>query len=170
MKKLLSHIAMLTFLVIGFSSCATVAPKADYKALAKASIRLGMDISYEDNHKLYIEASEWIGTPYRSGGQSKHGTDCSGLTTHLYRKVYRIKLDRSSDQQCRQSKKVMKRNLREGDLVFFSTQNSSKKVGHVGVYLKDGKFIHASSSRGVIVSRLNEPYYEKHWIQGGRIK
>lgn len=170
MKKLFSHIIPLSFLIIAFSSCGSVAPKADYRALAKASIRLGMDIGYADNHRLYIEASEWMGAPYRSGGHSKHGTDCSGLTTQLYRKVYKVKLERSSNQQLKQSKKVLKRNLNEGDLVFFSNQSSSKKVGHVGVYLKDGKFIHASSSKGVMISKLNEPYYEKRWIQGGRMK
>lgn len=78
MKKYLSYIVALTIILIGLSSCHTSAPRLDYKALAQASVRLGVDIELQDNHKLYIHASEWIGTPYRAGGDSKRGTDCSG--------------------------------------------------------------------------------------------
>ena len=65
MKKYLSYIVALTIILIGLSSCHTSAPRLDYKALAQASVRLGVDIELQDNHKLYIHASEWIGTPYR---------------------------------------------------------------------------------------------------------
>ena len=143
MKKYLSYIVALTIILIGLSSCHTSAPRLDYKALAQASVRLGVDIELQDNHKLYIHASEWIGTPYRAGGDSKRGTDCSGLVSQLYKKVYHTRLSRSTD---------------------------GKKVAHVGIYLKDGKFIHASTSQGVIVSNLREKYYTQHWLCGGRIK
>ena len=139
-------IFILTGLIFILSSCRTSAPRLDYQALARASILLGVDINMEDNHKLYLESAEWIGVPYRGGGDSKRGTDCSGLTYQIYR------------------------NLREGDLVFFSSSRSRKKVAHVGIYLKNGKFIHASTSKGVIVSRLSEDYYTRHWISGGRIR
>ena len=79
MKKYLSYIVTFTAILIGLSSCHTSAPRLDYKALAQASVRLGVDIELRDNHKLYIHASEWIGTPYRAGGDSKRGTDCSGV-------------------------------------------------------------------------------------------
>lgn len=65
---------------------------------------------------------------------------------------------------------MSKRKLQEGDLVFFHDGRRKKTANHVGIYLKDGKFIHASSSAGVIVSRLEEPYYRKCWMQGGRVK
>lgn len=170
MRSNLLYISALLGLVLCLSSCRSIAPKLDYKALARASVRLGVDISLEDNHKLYLEAAEWMGVPYRVGGDSKRGTDCSGMTAQIYRKVYRTKLSRSTDGQKKESNKVAKRNLREGDLVFFTSSRSEKKVAHVGIYLKDGKFIHASTSRGVIVSQLKEPYYTKHWISGGRIR
>ena len=109
-----------------------------------------------------------MGVPYRTGGESKRGTDCSGLTCQIYKKVYHTKLSRNTEGQKKESSKVAKRNLREGDLVFFTSSRSGRKVAHVGIYLKDGKFIHASTSQGVIVSRLDEPYYTKHWISGGR--
>ena len=136
MKKHLFKLLLFTVLVIGLSGCRTSAPKLDYKKLARASVRLGVDIGMEDNHKLYLEAAEWIGT----------------------------------DGQKKESSKVARRNLREGDLVFFSSRKSRRKVAHVGIYLKDGKFVHASTSQGVIVSSLNEPYYRTHWISGGRVR
>lgn len=170
MKHYLFYIIVLAGLASGLSSCHTSAPRLDYKALAQASVRLGIDIGLTDNHKLYINAAQWIGTPYRSGGNSKHGTDCSGLVYQIYKKTYHIHLSRNTSGQLKESNKISRRNLREGDLVFFTSRTSRKKVAHVGIYLKDGKFIHASTSRGVIVSHLKEKYYTQHWLCGGRVK
>lgn len=169
-RKQILYVSILLGLAVGLSSCRTSAPRVDYKALARASVRLGVDVDLEDNHKLYIESAAWIGVPYRPGGDSKRGTDCSGLTGQLYNKVYRTRLPRSTDEQKAESNKVAKRNLREGDLVFFSSSRSRRKVAHVGIYLKDGKFVHASTSSGVIVSRLDEKYYTQHWLSGGRVR
>lgn len=157
-------------LLLLLSSCRTAAPRLDYRALARASVRLGIDIGPQDNHRLYLEAAEWIGTRYRTGGDSRRGTDCSGMTGQIYRKVYRIQLPRSTGEQKEQSRRVSKRNLREGDLVFFTSNRSGRKPAHVGIYLKEGKFIHASTSKGVIVSRLDETYYRDNWIAGGRVQ
>lgn len=170
MKQSFSYVIVLLGLMSCLSSCHTSAPRLDYKALAQASVRLGMDIELTDNHKLYVNAAGWIGTPYRAGGDSRHGTDCSGLVSQLYKKTYRMRLSRSTDGQLKESNKIARRNLREGDLVFFTSRSSRKKVAHVGIYLKDGKFIHASTSQGVIVSSLKEKYYTQHWLCGGRVK
>lgn len=171
MKKHLFKLFAFIVVVISLSSCRTSAPSYNYRELAKAAIKLGVDIDMTDNHHLYVEASKWIGVPYRTGGDTKRGTDCSGLTSQIYKKVYKTKLSRSSDEQKnRDSRRVSKRNLREGDLVFFSSPRSRRKVAHVGIYLKNNKFIHASTSKGVMVSRLNEDYYMKYWISGGRVK
>lgn len=97
MKQSFSYIIVLLGLMFCLSSCHTSAPRLDYKALAQASVRLGMDIELTDNHKLYVNAAEWIGTPYRAGGDSRHGTDCSGLVSQLYKKTYRMRLSRSTD-------------------------------------------------------------------------
>lgn len=170
MRKHLTYILVVLGLTISLSSCRTLAPRVDYKALARASVRLGVDIDLEDNHKLYLEAANWMGVPYRLAGDTKRGTDCSGLTSQLYKKVYHTKLPRSTDGQKEESSKVARRNLREGDLVFFTSSRSGRKVAHVGIYLKDEKFIHASTSSGVIVSRLDEKYYTRHWMSGGRVR
>ncbi len=152
-------------------SCRSVIPACNYKELAHAGIVLGIDIDKTDNHKLYMEASRWIGTPYKNGGNSKQGTDCSGLTSAIYQKVYRKKLQRSADGQLKKNcKKISKSNLREGDLVFFHGKHSYKTANHVGIYLKENKFIHTSSSRGVVVDNLNRSYWRNSWLSGGKVK
>ena len=170
MKKIFCYPIFVLISLISLSSCGTSKRGLDYAALVNASQLLGMDIDYNDNHGLYLEAAQWIGTPYRSGGNTKKGTDCSGFTSQVYNNVYRIQLPRSSKDQFKAVKKVHKRKLDTGDLVFFSTDRSRKNISHVGIYLKQGKFIHASTSSGVIVSKLNEPYYMSNWISGGKIK
>lgn len=147
----------------------------DPKEVAKVSDRLGIDLNNMDkdddqNMPLYAEVSLWLGVPYRYGGTSKRGVDCSGFTYLVYKKVYRKTLLRStSDLANMNMKKLSKSHLRTGDLVFFATTKNKKQISHVGIYLKNGYFIHASTSRGVIVSHLEEEYYSKAWRKGGRI-
>ena len=160
---------ILCALTLFLGSCRTVTPRYDYQELAKASVRLGIDIEMKDNHALYVESSNWLGVPYRSGGTTKQGVDCSGLTASIYKKVYRKNIERNSDDQRKKDcRKVKKGKLREGDLVFFHNGRKKKKATHVGIYLKDRKFIHASASQGVIISTLDEEYWKKHWLSGGR--
>lgn len=168
MMSRLYRLLLPALLLLCLSSCHTSAPRLDYRALARASVQLGMDIGPKDNHRLYLTAAEWIGTPYRSGGHTKRGTDCSGLTGEIYRQVYHVRLPRSTGEQMKACRKVARRQLKEGDLVFFHNGKSRKKVTHVGIYLKDDKFVHASTSRGVIVSSLNEDYWHRCWMRGGR--
>lgn len=152
------NLTLILLLIASISSCGTKAPTLNYPAVVQAAIKLNIDIDYDDNHYLYIESAKWIGTPYRYGGTTKRGVDCSGFALNIYNNVFDTKLKRSTAEQMKQSSKVSRRKLKEGDLVFFSSSKSKKKVGHVGIYLKDGKFVHASTSKGVIVSKLNEPY------------
>ena len=130
-----------------------------------------MDIDATDIHRLSVEVASCIGVPSRLGGATHRGTDCSGFTSAVYKKVYHKKLQRNSDaQRTEDCRKVSKRQLKEGDLVFFHNGRRKRVANHVGIYLKDGKFVHASPSSGVIVRRLEEPYYRKCWMQGGRVK
>ena len=163
------HWLILCALAFLLGSCRTIAPQYDYQELARASVRLGMDIDRQDNHALYVESANWLGVPYRNGGTTKRGVDCSGLTSSIYKKVYHKNLERNSeDQRKKDCRKVKKGKLREGDLVFFHNERKKKRATHVGIYLKDRKFIHASTSQGVIVSTLEEEYWKKHWLSGGR--
>ena len=135
------------------------------------SRRLGISIGKHDaeNLKLFTVAEEWLGVPYRYGGKTKKGCDCSGFVSQAYKAVYGKSLERNSaairDKNC---SKIKRSQLRTGDLVFFKT-GSSRKINHVGIYLKDDKFIHASSSKGVIVSSLNEKYYIRTYACSGRV-
>ena len=160
---------MLSALLL--SSCGTRAPHYDFRELAHAAVSLDMDIDLKDNHKLYVESAQWIGVPYRYGGNSKQGIDCSGLTCQLYKKVYHKKLKRSANEQRTiKCQHVAKRKLKEGDLVFFHNGKQKRTASHVGIYLKNGRFIHASTRNGVIVSQLDEAYYKRCWMHGGRVK
>lgn len=163
-----SCVILMTLIPI---SCGTLTPHYDFRELARASIRLNMDIDRSDNQRLYLESARWIGTPYLTGGNGHKGIDCSGLTGSIYRKVYGKHLNRNSDEQRRLNcRKIARHKLREGDLVFFHDGKHRRVASHVGIYLKNNRFIHASTSRGVIVSSLNEPYYRKTWMQAGRVK
>ncbi len=171
MKRAPLSLLMLALLAGCLSSCGIKTPTFDYQTLAKASIKLGVDINLTDNKQLYIEAADWIGVPYRAGGTDKQGVDCSGFTSQIYKKVYKKKLERSTvGQMEKDSYLISKHNLQEGDLVFFSSKRSGGEVAHVGVYLKENKFIHASTSGGVVVSNLKEKYYLTYWIAGGEVK
>lgn len=141
-------------------------------SLVKAGLKLGFDIEESDNHALMLESARWMGVPYRYAGQNRRGVDCSGLTCAIYKEVYNVRLPRSSGDQynSKLTRHVSKSNLRQGDLVFFSTPAARRKCGHVGIMLKGNLFIHASSSRGVTVSSLNEKYYKKHYLSARRLR
>lgn len=145
---------------------------ADFKGPEQLSRLFGVRLTPKDNIYLYNAGSQWLGVPYRLGGLTKRGVDCSGLVSIIYREIYGKELSRSAASMLKQNcKKVRRGKLREGDLVFFRTGRGKKKQpDHVGIYLKNGKFIHVSSSNGVIVSSLNEPYYQRAWLTGGRVR
>jgi len=135
---------------------------------------LGLKKSRNDNFALYKEAASWIHVPHVDGGMSRKGTDCSFLVHSLYKTVYHKTVERNSSAMLNKNcEKISKSRLREGDLVFFNTSIKSQSksyINHVGIYLKDHKFLHASTYKGVMVSDLDEDYYLKTWVCGGRVK
>lgn len=116
---------------------------------------------------LYSQHSEWKGVKYRMGGLNKRGIDCSGFVYLTFRSKLGIKIPRTTKAQAKLGKAIRKSNLRAGDLVFFKT---SRKVRHVGIYIEDGKFLHASTSRGVMISRLSNTYWRSKYWQARRVK
>jgi cell wall-associated NlpC family hydrolase len=111
-------------------------------------------------------AEPWMGTPYKFGGESKNGVDCSGLTKALYEEAFNITLPRTTGKQVNRGRQVSRSNLRPGDLIFFRTGDQAK---HVGIYLDDRKFVHASSSQGVTISPMKYDYWQEHYWQTRRL-
>lgn len=127
---------------------------------------LNRNVEEVKNIPLYNFIDEWMETRYQYGGTSKKGIDCSGLSGQLMRSVFTIDLPRSAREQYNISSRIGKEAMQEGDLVFF---NISRGISHVGVYLGDNYFVHASLNNGVIISNLEEPYYTKHFVGAGRV-
>ncbi len=129
---------------------------------------LGFNIDHVDNPRLYEGVNEWLGTPYRYSGNTRKGVDCSGLVCELYKDCYGKVLTGCASDMYKNSEQISRSELREGDLVFFKIRK--KRISHVGVYLGQNRFVHASLQNGVIVSNLDDPYYEKYFYRAGRIK
>ena len=112
--------------------------------------------------------SNWYKTTYKYGGTDKHGIDCSHFAARLYADVYKKNISGPANAIEQETVGVKTADVQEGDLVFFKINGN--KVSHVGVYVGDNKFVHASTKRGVIISYLNEPYYKKYFYKAGKLK
>ena len=167
----------ILFFLLLFTACGSkkqqkVVLPADFKGPKELSRLYKVRLTPDDNIYLYNEGAKWLGVPHRTGGLTKRGVDCSGFVSIIYREIYGKELARSAADMLKYNcKKIGRSKLREGDLVFFRTTKGKKNMPtHVVIYLKNGRFIHVSSSKGVIVSSLSEPYYERTWLTGGRVK
>ena len=130
----------------------------------EASINNGKNIASE---YLVAYSYQFLGTKYKYGGTTAAGFDCSGYVSHIY-KQFGVNLPRSSSDMFGQGQSVAKGDLQVGDLVFFKT--TAAKVGHVGIYIGNGEFVHSSTSKGVIVTNLNDPYYwGKRYVGAKRV-
>lgn len=142
--------------------------KADKELTELYSKKLGIPLDGSENEKLISEVSSWIGTPHKMGSCSKSSVDCSCFVKMVYQQVYGVTLERTSEAMLKNNcKSIARSSLREGDLVFFSTKGG--KPSHVGIYLKNSYFVHTSTTRGVMISNLNEPYYQKNYLESGRV-
>lgn len=127
-------------------------------------------VTKPDAHgSLLLEtAYDWLGTPYLYGGNDRNGVDCSGFVLQVFLKATGVSLPRTSAQQAEWCRKTDAGALEIGDLVFF-TGSDSTRVNHVGMYVGEGKMIHASSSRGVVIDPLDMAYWQKHLYSAGRV-
>lgn len=116
--------------------------------------------------KLQSEYNYWAGSPFRLGGETLKGVDCSSLVQKVFQNSLNIDLPLTTEQQVKKGIFVKRSQLKVGDLVFFKT---GWKVRHVGIYMGKNKFFHASTSKGVITSDLNNPYWNKHYWQSRRV-
>ena len=141
--------------------------KANWLQL-KYSIKMDVAVEEINNIPLLTKIDEWWGTPYCLGGSSKGCIDCSYFTLDVMKSTYNINLKRTAAEQYEQSQKIGWSDLKEGDLIFFKTEGR-KNITHVGIYLTNNKFAHASTSQGVTISDLTESYWQKRLYSLGRV-
>jgi lipoprotein Spr len=123
--------------------------------------------SAQDPH-LFYQVYVWAGTRYKYSGKNKKGIDCSGFVREVYKETYCIELSGGSRDIWPKVQPLEREELKEGDMVFFKIKKG--QISHVGVYLGNNKFAHASVKAGVIISDLDEAYYRKYFFKGGRLK
>ena len=117
------------------------------------------------DNRMLDEIESWMGTPYVYGGESRSGVDCSGFTQAVFRAM-EVEIPRTASQQAAAADQVDSRSIRFGDLIFFNTSGGG--ISHVGIYIGDGFFAHASSSRGVVRESLAKRYYADRVVSIGR--
>ncbi|MDR1022602.1 MAG: C40 family peptidase [Prevotellaceae bacterium] len=175
MKKIRSiyfggMLVLLSAALLGGAGCSTLrraGQESDRDFYRTYSKKMGVSLNGTEEKELIRAAAGWLGVPYRYGGQNRKGVDCSALVGNLYREAYGVTLPRTSSMIAKQAKRVKKRNLACGDLLFFTI--ADKKVSHMGMYLANDKFLHASTSKGVSVASLSDKYWSKYFSGAGRI-
>lgn len=153
-----------------FSSAKTPAP-AEKKNVAKEEPKKSepappSSVAFE-RQKMMDAILAWMGTPYEYGGESKSGTDCSGFTRQIFRESAGMELPRRTEDQVKLGSSVQKDDLKFGDLIFFNT--TGENPSHVGIYIGDDMFAHASVSFGVTLSSMYSSYYKKRYTEARRV-
>jgi cell wall-associated NlpC family hydrolase len=131
--------------------------------------RVKQDAAYDTNDYLRFGSilQEYLGKPYAGKSKYEDGIDCSHFVQAVFKRFDNIKLPRMASDQYQEGREVQFKHLEYGDLVFFKT--GRKKISHVGIYVGDNRFIHVSSSQGVIISGLNEKYWAERYVGARRI-
>ena len=178
MKKIMLLLGMMVLMVsCGTSKPVTVKRNLPTKTVAKTSTSRDLDSKYSGNissgvKSILKDAEKYLGAPYKYGGNTSSGFDCSGYTVKVFDEND-LKLPRRSADQANFGKKIEIKNVQPGDLLFFATSGAGK-VSHVGIVHNVGsdgevKFIHASTSKGVVISSLNENYWNKAYLHAQRV-
>ncbi|MDM8517893.1 NlpC/P60 family protein, partial [Desulfobacterales bacterium HSG16] len=132
----------------------------------KFTKKTGFRLDGTENPELIRSLNSWMGVQYQWGGCSKYGVDCSCFVKAVYSEVYGINLRRTTRAMYHDMAPVRKYSLEEGDVLFFKMDFGD--ISHVGIYLKNGRFAHASKSKGVMINHLGQRYYNKRFYVGGR--
>ena len=158
------NILLLSLLI---QACATdpvsPVPVETVKEISAQVRALSSDQLHNGLHRQY---AQWKGTRYQFGGLSNKGIDCSGFVHVTFKKQFSINLPRTTVEQKSLGSEVLRKSLQVGDLVFFKT---GKRFYHVGIYLKDDHFLHVSSSKGVMISSLDNIYWNKRYLLSRRL-
>jgi cell wall-associated NlpC family hydrolase len=158
---ILTFMAMILISV----SCSTkkLPNSADSHAVRQTSRRSNAD---EIEKRIIEEYQRWKGTRHKMGGTGSRGIDCSGFVNAVYRNVFNIELPRTTKEQVKLGNPIGFKELQPGDLVFFKPPTYAR---HVGIYLSQSKFVHASKNKGVTASRTDAPYWRKYYWTARRI-
>lgn len=163
--------ALLCSAVVMLSACSSgqgVKVANNKHVSSSATVKGGIADSNSAIGRLNAYHQSWKGTGYRLGGTSRKGVDCSAFTQITFRDLFGIQLPRMTIDQAKAGRKVPKSQLQAGDLVFFNTGRGPNGK-HVGIYIKNGQFMHASTKKGVTYSDLNSPYWSKTFWQARRL-
>lgn len=133
----------------------------------KYAIKMDVEVERLTNKDLYKFIESWWGTPYRMGGATRNGVDCSAFTQTLMSSIYGLQIPRTALDQKFYCTEISKEDMREGDMIFFNTRG--RGISHVGIYLQDGNFVHAASSGGVMISNINQSYWQRKMVCAGRV-
>ena len=160
--------SMLALTLVGCLPASRTASSGDRSANDAAVLHTAQTTQNlsPERRQVLMAAEKWLGSPYRYGGSSRNGTDCSGFVRSVFQETG-VLLPRTSLQQSTSGSGLSSAMVQPGDLLFFNTTGSG--VSHVGIALGDEKFIHASTSRGVIVSSLQEKYYKNRFLFARRV-
>lgn len=156
----ITSIASALLLSLTLAGCGSAPSRDTYSAYTPSHSSQLSDSSIKA--RIYQQHQDWQGTRYAWGGTSKRGVDCSGLVVVTFRDQLGISLPRTTAQQSQAGSRIGRNELNAGDLVFFKTDAKGR---HVGIYIEDGKFLHASTSKGVMISHLDDYYWQdKFWL------
>jgi len=158
------RVLLICILIVFYTSCTSTARYNSIKRTRYKNTEKKKDNQYKSSKSIEEFIQNWKGTPYLYGGMSKNGIDCSGLSLTLYRDIYNKKIPRTSRDQYLKGYKIGISKVVEGDLVFFRGVVRRSGIDHVGIYLGNMRFLHASVSSGVMISSLQEDYYKKRFV------
>lgn len=170
-RKIKSILALVIILLLsgGITSCRSH-NKKEKAHIGETIERPKGKKDHSMGQKVADEVMTWIGTPYSYGCSEKgKSTDCSGMVMVVYQEVTGIKLPRNSAKQAEFCHHVHHKDIKPGDLVFFATGKDRHKVSHVGIMIDHHRFVHASSSKGVMISEIKSSYWQKTFIKYGRV-
>ncbi len=144
-------------------------PVSTANSKSPTNSKVPQPVSFEFRQAVMQAIDDYLGTPYRWGGEDSRGMDCSGFVRVVFKRAAGLGLPHNVAQLAKMGKKVPLQNLQFGDLIFFR-KSGSGQLFHVGIYLGDGNFAHASTQNGVTISKLTEAYYKNRVAFGRRIK
>ncbi|WP_428459018.1 NlpC/P60 family protein [Photobacterium makurazakiensis] len=159
------------FVLLGVVGCSSTPdqPKEETTpapSMVKEYQYVPLNVPFNQQASFDTVYRQWKGTPYRLGGTSRQGIDCSAFVQVGYADVHNLRLPRTTSQQVKLGKWVALKEVQEGDLVFFKTGRDTR---HVGIYVGESRFLHASTSQGVMISSLQNPYWRSVYWQSRRI-